>query len=204
MKSVKIVSLLFLAALLAQLPLNAYTSSYQNTSSNYSNSHKTSHSGAVHVFSGATEYYDYVQLEDGSLWQVNPQDAYKVQNWSNGALLEVLQNDYYNYKPTYMYKLYNVYSSNYVEVNLGYAPVADNQYTVFIADITKPDYGDGTMTLSDGSVWELNSIDDKAWRGWRPYDILSVGINDAGSYSYPNILINATYEQKHTRAKCKY
>lgn len=127
-----------------------------------------------------------ITLNDYSSWYVHPWDRIKVLNWAATDLIFIKPNT--SWFSSYKYVLHNEMLNESIDVNY----IANSNLTTYwILDI---DYYNGSIILSDGTYWPLNSSDYSVYKFWRPGDLIIVGLNDMwrnGLYQY--ILINAQF-----------
>lgn len=163
----------------------------------------STHPGAFHwpLLIGNT-----VELEDNSLWAVNPGDSYKTLNWIGSDVLVIAANS--TWLPSYyLYRIHNQSTGVSIEANLSLflSPLYHSLYNHRIAaidDILQ------IIWLEDGSAWSILSCDYS--RKWQIGDTILIGINTGWfSTSKPNILINALFVDpqvpnpaRHARAAC--
>lgn len=159
----------------------------------------TTHQGAFHQPMAVSFFGDYVTLEDGSEWAVNPGDTYKTLNWLTSDIILIMPN--YTWFSSFNYKFINQATGVSVEVNLRtyINPLLHSVYNhrvVAIDDILQ------MIWLEDGSAWSISSSDYS--EKWQINDTVIIGLNDGWqSSSKPNILINANLLH-YVRANCVY
>lgn len=140
---------------------------------------------------------DSVELEDGSLWLVNPADQFKTYNWQPSDNLKLTPNHiwYADQKPhfqswfsEYPYCFHNLTTQESIEVKMMAPPVAQGLYTLWIEAIDVENY---ELILSDGTVWKLSGLYYRTFKEWKSDQILMVGHNEGFfAKSWGNILIN--------------
>jgi hypothetical protein len=150
-----------------------------------------------------------IEMSDGSVWQIDPSDAHRMEwwQWTAGSDLLVITQNTSLWGSKYQFRIHNITKSDYLGVacNILLAPFLER--TAQIADID--DYG-RKIYLTDGSIWSISSEDDYIYfnrpggasqRRWIPGDQLIIGVNDGfWSYSRPYILINVTVDGKFVKA----
>ncbi|ADI38137.1 putative uncharacterized protein [Waddlia chondrophila 2032/99] len=146
----------------------------------------TTHEGAFHFPIAVSFLGDTVELEDGSIWKVCSNDAYKTLNWLTSDMIIIVPND--SIFSSHDYKLVNLNTGAKVKVNLYLGPIYNGAYTHWIVAI---DYLFREIYLEDGSIWKMSSFDQSIVNTWLPNDTVIIGINDGFfSGTNPNILIN--------------
>lgn len=146
----------------------------------------TSHSGAIHTPIGISYLGEFVELEDGSFWEVESGDRYKTLNWLTGDTLIIKRNS--EWFKSHKYRLINVTTGVEVRVNLYLGPVYNGIYTNWIVAI---DQTKGNLLLQDGSLWQLSFAESSEYRNWLSNDTIIIGVNDGWFMgTYPNLLIN--------------
>lgn len=168
-----------------------------NTKAAVFSTYYTTHPGAFHQPFLVTAFGESVQLEDGSIWSVNPNDSYKTLNWLTSDIIWITPNS--SWFSSYNYCLVNQNTGVAVEVNLSLFlnPVSHSFYNHRIIAID--DYR-AMIWLEDGSVWSVYSMDYSS--RWQLNDTVIIGINDGWfADTRPNILINANITH-YVRAAC--
>lgn len=146
----------------------------------------TTHQGAFHFPIAVTLLGENVELEDGSIWVVNPNDRYNTLNWMTGDVIIITPN--HALFSSYMYCLVNLNTGAVVRVNLALGPIYNGIFTHWIIAI---DYFHRQICLEDGSVWSISWFDDSIMNKWLVNDTIIIGINDGLLSSFnPNMLIN--------------
>ncbi|MEI8124914.1 MAG: hypothetical protein WCG42_04095 [Parachlamydiaceae bacterium] len=149
----------------------------------------TTHSAAYSSPVSVSFIGDSVELLDGSIWSVNPVDAYKVIGWFPSDIVVITPN--HSWFSSYYYRLNNQNTGESVAVNLYLGPIAPSYNGAYTHWITAVDYYRNTVYLEDGSVWHMSTFDRDVVNQWVMNDIVIVGVNDGFASSYnPNILIN--------------
>lgn len=145
----------------------------------------TSHPGAFH-YASVSIFGDFIVLEDGSGWLVNPVDAYVARTWFPTDLIVITPN-----RGSYEFCLTNQNTRESVEVSFYIKGTIQVQpgYTRWIDYI---DYYKDVIYLNDGTVWGMSMWDSYVIKKWAVGDIVIIGINDGWfKSSNPNILLNA-------------
>jgi hypothetical protein len=159
----------------------------------------TSHMGAYHHPVLITPMGDTIELEDGSRWGVRYSDRNKNYNWLTSDTIKITPNT--SWFSSYQYKLTNLNTSETLEVNLVDRPIykgVNSHWIIYIDAIMDQ------VTLEDGSLWKLNSLEYfSVYSKWMVGDSIIIGHNDGFfSSSRPNILINCD-TNNHVDARCK-
>lgn len=127
-----------------------------------------------------------VELEDGSIWRVAPNDVSYVCDWSPSHDLLVLPGSWNSSSPSFYF--YNVQKRLSVTVTMKMGPFYDS---LFARWIVKLDKSTGEVWLDDGSHFLVHTDDLALFNDWLCNDTIFVGSNSGfSSYSWPNILIN--------------
>lgn len=156
----------------------------------------TSHTGAFHHPIFITPLGDTIELEDGSIWAVHPNDRFKTYNWLTSDAIKITPN--HAWFSSYTFRITNLNTSESVEVNLFMRPIYNGVYTHWIVAI---DYIHNQLCLEDGSVWDLSGFDYMVFKNWILNDTLIIGTNDTLFSSRPNILINCD-TNSYIEARC--
>ncbi len=141
---------------------------------------------------------NYLQLWDGSLWNVDPCDAYIARSWytTDRLYITTIDSDPYN-----QFYIFNIEDSSYVRANYYAPPYAYSPYLQYISSI---DYYSGYVYLNDGTVWSVDSWDMQRLEGWLPGDVVISAVNNLSSYLYPyqliNLNVNTSYGKSVVRA----
>jgi hypothetical protein len=148
----------------------------------------STHPGAYHFAYAVGLFGDTVTTEDGTVWNVNPNDSYKVFNWLSTDTIVVMPN--HAWFSCYGYCLVNLNTDTAVEATIGLY-VKPPYHSVFNHRVTLIDDYRQMIWLEDGSVWSILNYDYQPIH-WQVGDTVIIGIND-GWYlnTNPNILINA-------------
>jgi|GEM_PF-3096011 len=135
-------------------------------------------------------------LEDGSVWEANPNNNDDLTYWENDDILLITQCG--TYFSNYNYFIINTQNGTKIEANLLTGPLKENVYSCKILYINR---SEGRIMLSGYSAWELSSHENSLGKGWRDGDTIIIGSNnDKTSSSYPTLLINANRDSS-TKAK---
>lgn len=168
--------------------------------STYGTAFYTTHPGAVHfliqpgLLVGGT-----IQLEDFSVWAVNPNDSYKVFNWLTSDQLIVRPNSWWC-SASYPFIIENVETGSTIEVSL-FTYLNPVYHTVYNHVITGYDDYQRMFWLEDGTAWSVDSWDYST--NWKIGHTVIIGINTGfGSSVNPNILINANLSPQYIRCRC--
>lgn len=127
-----------------------------------------------------------IELEDGSIWRVEPSDAYCVNDWSPFDDILIQPGSWLSFSPNFYF--YNVQTRSAITVTLKMGPFYDSPFTRWIIAIN---YATGEVWLDDGSHFWINVDDDTLFQDWRINDTIIIGNNSGmASYKWPNVLIN--------------
>ena len=141
---------------------------------------------SCHWMSGISALGDSVMIEDGSIWQVNYYDLYKIRYWLIDDPLVITQNR--EWFSSYDYRIINRNTGASVAVNLSQGPVLDHPHSRRIAAI---DLNQGIVILYPGDLHlSISSRDHYQMSGWAPGDYVIVGINTGWDSNFESILIN--------------
>lgn len=125
----------------------------------------------------------FIELWDGSVWTINPQDRYISRNWYITDRLYVVPVD----RHFYQFKIVNMENGSYVYASMSANPLNNGVYTKKIIGI---DRFFGRLILNDGTVCQVDTWDYSRVENWLIFDTIIVGINNWGSISYPYAIIN--------------
>jgi hypothetical protein len=125
----------------------------------------------------------YIQIEDGSLWNVKPSDAKKLLYWSHQDPIVISQSSHWF--SFYRYEITNISLQESVEAELFLGPFETSIYTCFITAIN---YAIKTLSLSNGTYWQISWMDDATFLSWRISDAVIIGKNS--SFGPCGLLIN--------------
>jgi hypothetical protein len=140
-----------------------------------------------HQLSAISCLGDSLEMEDGSVWSVNPADSKKIFLWS--TLDPLVISPVKNLFSYYSYKIQNLATNEFIEVDLKLSPVIDSEYSHQILSI---DFISCEVILSDNSVWNFNVNDAYKYKKWAIGDLIIIGMNEKSFlYSEEFILVNA-------------
>ena len=139
-----------------------------------------------------TPQANYIQIEDGSQWLINPRHQEKLQKWQPGDCIELLVNMPLFYESNYQYYFYNSNTKTSVEVNLVTAPIPYGPYTYSLHAFDK---NKKRIILSDGSCWEIDPEDSAIFERWRAGDLVIMGRHIYIFSLYDYILINVNHNE---------
>lgn len=138
---------------------------------------------------------DSLEIEDGSVWEINSSDGYKALHWKMRDPLIITQNR--RWFSSYDYKIQNKTTGSTVDVNLKLGPFENGQYTNYIAIM---DRRKGELALTDSSNWEICPRDRSLFRNWKENQAIIIGVNTSWESSYDILLINVN-TNNYVRAK---
>lgn len=119
-----------------------------------------------------------IEIEDGSIWKINPEQQYEIREWLPEDPLSISPN-------TSVFGSGNYYITNkarniYVEANLHLGPILKGEFTKRIISI---DYTYGELILEDGAgyrtTWMIDSGDRRTLNTWYLDQAVIVGTNDS-------------------------
>lgn len=149
---------------------------------------RTDHNRAWHWVIAVAYNGSWITLEDGSVWSVNPSDAYKVLSWYVSDVLYVTTN---SSGSLYDFKIVNYSSRDHkesVRCNFSLSPYEFGEFSFWIDHV---DTKKKRICLQDGSWWDVSWWDDKEISKWKKYDLIVIGINKGSLSTWnPNFLIN--------------
>lgn len=133
-----------------------------------------------------------IELEDGSVWWINPSDRSRTSNWLNDDIVIIAPND--SWFSSYMFKIVNQNSGEVLKANMHLGPYYNGPKTHCIVgfdhvnDLVYLQNGSG---LQMGTIWRIAGHDLGLTKQWRLNDTVIIGINPGwDSDTRPNILIN--------------
>jgi hypothetical protein len=133
---------------------------------------------------------DNIQLHDGSLWYVHPNQRNIIKNWVQTDKLFIKPNVAWFSSYSYVLQNRTIEDRNQriVEVSLLEPPVMNGDYTRWVIDV---DYHNHLVYLNDDTVWYINP-NDSSFNKWQIGQRLVIGVNNRWRTSeFPHILINA-------------
>lgn len=152
------------------------------------------HPGAIHIALNISPKGDTIELEDGSIWSTSHKDRSKTVDWLPSDVLTLTPN--HSWFSNYGYRFTNQTTGSSIEVEITLGPVLGNMTThrIFAIDNNK-----GTITLYDGSVWDMSWFDREVVSKFMVNDIVILGTNDGWWKSFnPQIMFNIS-TLKHAR-----
>lgn len=148
----------------------------------------TSHTGAYHtIFNFFTFGDENIQLNDGSVWTVNPVQLKLLESWSREDEVVIVPNTTWFFKSDYKYKIWRYRHNDYIEVNLRWGSY---MYSNEFKYITYVDTDKLEVYLNDYSVWKIHSKNSDLLRAWREHQVVIIGTNNGWFSRMKNILIN--------------
>jgi hypothetical protein len=146
----------------------------------------TTHKGAHHKLVNVSATDKTIELEDGSIWRMKPDDCHKTMNWAPKHKIIITPN--HNWFSIYDFRLTDENAETSVVANLSLGPIYNGTKTHWIVGI---DHYSRTIVLEDGSVWNASCFDDSIVKKWTFNDTVIIGINDSWfAGKRRNILIN--------------
>jgi len=156
-------------------------------------------------------------LEDGSTWNIKPNEAEKIAEWPTEtnrypgeypSLVFITQNtDFLKslFSSNYNYKIVNKHTRESAHATMTLGPLLNE-----CVSINNIDRKNGILYLDDGTQWNLSSFDSSVYKDWMPTrqegskivmgDYIIIGVNNRWNcYWSPYLLINVT-RYNHIRA----
>lgn len=142
---------------------------------------------AAHTLIQVAPFGETIELEDGSVWNINSFDSHKALYWRLNDPLIITQNS--RWFASYAYKIVNQCTGTSIEANLFFGPVKNGAYTRYILSL---DPLRGEIVLNDATRWEVSAYDTSTFRGWVENDAVIIGCNSGWDSSCEGILINVS------------
>lgn len=139
----------------------------------------------THTLSQLSGWGEWIEIEDGSTWQINPWHMSKSGKWRTFDPLVITQNT--SWVSSYPYRIVNLVTDEAVEANLCLGPFHDNRHTCFIVAI---DYVEQYLALSNQTQWYFSAWDAACLQEWRIGDAVIIGENANMFSLQKSILIN--------------
>lgn len=160
----------------------------------------TSHKGAHHQLLMMDPLAEWMEIDDGSRWYINPNQRRITYNWSVFDTIVITPN--HAWFSSFEFCATNINKNQTVEIKIKGRPIPNevNAHWIIGIDSIRQE-----ICLEDGSVWKLDGWDSNVYRNWATMDYVIIGVNDSvwSKTSYPNILINVeTYD--YTSSRCTY
>jgi len=148
---------------------------------------------SCHFIYAISAFQDSIVIEDGSIWQIDSYEAFRIRDWLTNDAIVITQNlDWFS---SYKYKIVNKNLGSSVAVNLSRGPIlagaVGGEYTRYIAAL---DYDAGIVILSDQSRWTISSRDRFVLNKWAINDYIITGVNTGWDSKCPHILINSNMD----------
>lgn len=149
----------------------------------------SSHSRGQQWFQKAADYPEgeYIQIQDGSEWQINPRDSFKLQRWKSGDKIEIVLNNGYFANKEYTYYISNSDHGSSIQVNLFASPIVTNPYTHRLYTF---DRAHNKICLEDGSRWQIAKEDLGIFETWNGGDLIII-VRENFWLSWRHLLLNA-------------
>lgn len=144
---------------------------------------------SLHHINSLDPRRNYVELEDGSKWGIDPDYAEETLSWRVGDTVVISPN--YKMFSSSLYKIKNLYIDNELRTDLLADPTPYGPYSYWIVDIQPESH---TIVLQDGSVWDIASSSDSVLTEWKKEDQIIVGMSRTWVSSYNIVLIHARSE----------
>lgn len=157
------------------------------------------HPGTTHTAINVGPKGDTIELENGSIWIVDPSDYSKTLDWMRTDAIKLTPN--HSWFSSYDYVLTNVITQASVRANISMPPFKDSVYSIRIDAL---DLKARRVTLSDGSIWEMSMFDDGIIAKWNIKDIVMLGNNDGWwKEMNPQIMLNVSLLEHARGARIK-
>ncbi len=129
----------------------------------------------------------FVDLQDGSSWQVSPFFRYLTTTWQKRQTIEVRRGT----NQLHPWLLHNINLDQVAEANIAQAPSPTGKkeqeppeyYSGSVPMQTVTDMGD-LLTLGNGTVWKVAPTDQYKAKNWSPSDRIKVEPSDNYLYKY--------------------
>lgn len=129
---------------------------------------------------------DTLEIEDGSVWKVDPYESPQIHYWRSSDPLILTQN--HDWFSSFDYRIVNQTTGGSIGVNLFLGPVLANEHARFLIAL---DFHRGEVILTDGSRWTICPRDLNLFQKWVLEDCILIGSNSGWESSYDCILINS-------------
>jgi hypothetical protein len=147
----------------------------------------TSHPGAFQQIQIVSFDGTFIELSDGSQWEVSVADSHKVVSWIGCDLFITLNHSWFS---LYDYCLVNLNNGEKAKVNITAGPFFQGARSHWIVAIN---YAARQVTLEDGSVWRIPPSSAGVLKYWMVNDPVIIGVYDGWfSASNPNFLMNVS------------
>jgi hypothetical protein len=150
---------------------------------------------SYHWIFALTSFQDYLEIEDGSIWQIDPYEGYKLRNWLMNDPIMITQNR--EWFSSFQFRIINKGTGTSVKADLSQGPILDGDYSLQIAHVI---HQTGEIVLSDESRWLISSRDFSPFYQFAIGDYIIVGVNSGWDSGCPFILINSNLN-RFVRAK---
>lgn len=160
-----------------------------------SHSISTTHDGAYHSPFVVSHNGENIELEDGSIWSIDPSHHHRTKDWISADLVVIMPNS--SWFSLNNHKLINLSTGVEARADLVVPPTFNGLHTYWIRAI---DPIERKIRLNDGSSWQVTRWDDAVIKDWLINDTVIIGVNDGWFTGQPNILINVD-TSSHARGK---
>lgn len=120
-------------------------------------------------------YSDTVQLDDGSIWNIDPADQKTLFSWQPSDLIFITQNSgVTSWFSKYYYKIINKANNTSVAANMSLGPIlgGPQTHTAISVDPIR-----GYLVLDDNTRWSISYSDYATFSKWLPKETIMIGIN---------------------------
>lgn len=146
----------------------------------------TDHSHSMHHISAITRKGTLAELEDGSIWIINPDDNLVTHNWLTTDTIVITPIN--SGSSAYRFQMINLNTGASIYVRLAISPLPGTIYTHWAYLI---DYAFREVCLEDGSWWKISAADVGFLYDWKVDDYVIIGNTLGVDAIYDNnILIN--------------
>ncbi len=131
-----------------------------------------------------------VELEDGSIWLLDPNEKSLLLRWTQEEPLAIIEN--HSWFSSYNFLLVNLVTNEAVGVTPSFGPILKGDYTHWITGI---DPNNGYVLLEDNTNWQINRSDLPKLKKWLQEDTVIIGTNYSWSgEDYILINVNLNYQ----------
>jgi hypothetical protein len=142
-------------------------------------------SASTHRLSGVSVLGDTLEMDDGSVWKINPSDKEKAFEWRSNDPITITQTN--RWFSNYKYQIINQTNNSTIEVNLFLGIYKSGPFYRYITSIN---YQEGIIFLSDYTHWEISYLDRSLLNKWIVGDAIIIGVNTGWDSKCEGLLIN--------------
>jgi hypothetical protein len=143
-----------------------------------------------HIAAKIDCHKNWVDLEDGSRWEVAEADRMQLMSWRQGDQADyivITRNRYYS---DFTFYITNQANGSYVRANLVKGPLVGGAYTLLISGMDANTHFRRSIYLSNGTSWAVSASDFREINNWQVEDPIIIGRNDDWFTSNSTLLIN--------------